>query len=364
MSRERSYFEHNGMPLQAAPNAGRVRHAQEPWLGSFTAQAAPTEQKGAGKAAVAMAGLTPDVPGMNDEAEGDAPQSSAPKMPLTPGPTGVQATDAIQSGANPRHPHSISAGGAEAQANALNNDFGAAIDRSMLPVIPASVLQAKPASGTETKPAAGTEANTPNRMSESADARSVEPDATRLLPSVLVQKHLSVQTEISFMPTATEFAAALPGTPPLPLVVAMGAPLSMSVAAATENSGTLMPAESAAAVALLPTAVPVHFEAARVQMGGGNIPAGTARPAAMPESRPQNERSQQALLDRLNDRAAAPHQQGEGRRVHIGNLHITVQRPAMPATQAQPSAPSVQPQAASATQILFNPWERHHMAFD
>lgn len=363
MSRERSYFEHNGMPLQAAPNAGRVRHTQEPWLGSFTARVAPAEQQGTGKAGE-MAGLTADVPGMNDEAEGDAPRSSPPKMPLTPGPTGAQATEAIQSGANPLHPHSTSAAGADAQANVPNNYFGAAIDRSMLPVIPASALQAKAASGTETKPAAGTEANTQNRMTESAGARSVEPDATRLLPSVLVQKHLSVQTEISFMPTAMEVATALPDAPPLPLVVTMGAPLSMSIAAATENSGTLRPAESAAAVALFPSAVPVHFEAARVQMGGGNIPAGTTRPAAMPESRPQNERSQQALLDRLNDRAVAPHQQGEGRRVHIGNLHITVQRPAMPATQTQPSAPSVQPQAASATQILFNPWERHYMAFD
>ncbi len=158
-----------------------------------------------------MAGLIADVPGMNDEAEGDAPQSSAPKMPLTPGPTGVQATDAIQSGANPLHPHSTSAAGADAQANAPNNDFGAAIDRSMLPVIPASVLQAKAASGTETKPSAGTEANTPNRMTESAGARSVEPDATRLLPSVLVQKHVSVQTEISFMPTATEARDGIAG---------------------------------------------------------------------------------------------------------------------------------------------------------
>jgi hypothetical protein len=245
-----------------------------------------------------------------------------------------------------------------------DNDVGAAIDRSMLPAIPASVLESKAASGTENKPAAGIEANTPNGMAESARGRSIEPDATRLLPSVLVQKHLSVQTEISFMPTATELATALPGAPPLPLVVAMGAPLSMSIAAATENSGTLMPAESAAAVALFSSAVPVHFETARVQMGGGNIPAGTTRPAAMPESRPQNERSQQALLERLNDRAAAPHQQGGGRRVHIGNLQITVQRPAMAATQAQPSAPSVQPQAAPAAQISFNPWERHYMAFD
>jgi hypothetical protein len=364
MSRERSYFEHNGMPLQAAPNAGRVRHVQAPWLGSFIAQAAPAEQQGAGKAAVAMTGLTAEVSGMNDEPEGDTPQSSAPKMPLADWPTGAQATDAIQSGANPQHPHSTWAAGADAHANATNIDARADIDRSTLPVIPASLLQAKPARGTETKPAAGTEANTPNRITESAGARSVEPDATRLLPSVLVQKHVSVQTEISFMPTATEVATALPGTPPLPLVVAMGAPPSMSVAAATENSGTPMPAESAAAVALSPAPVLVHFEAARVQMGVSNIPAGNTRPAAMPESRPQNDRSQQALLDRLNDRATPPHQQGGGRRVHIGNLHITVQRPAMAATQTPPLAPSVQPQAASAGQILFNPWERHYMAFD
>jgi hypothetical protein len=361
MSRERSYFEHNGMPLQAGPNAGRVRHVQEPWLGSFTAYAAPTEQKGAHTAGVAMPGLTEDAPGMNDEAEGGAPQSPVLKMPLTQRPTGVQSADAIQSGANPLHPHTTSAAGADAQANVPNSDVSAAIERSTLPV--ASLLQSKPASGTETKPAAGTEGNIPNRMTESAGALSVEPDATRLPPSVLVQKHVTVQTEISSMPTATEFATTLRDMPHLPLVVAMGAPLSMAVAAATENSGTLMPDENAAAVALFSASVPVHFEAVRVQMGAGN-PAGTAGPAVMPERRPQNERSQHALLDRLNDRTSAQQPQDGGRRVHIGNLRITVQRPAMAATQTPPSAPSAQPQAAAAAQILFNPWERHYMAFD
>jgi hypothetical protein len=85
----------------------------------------------------------------------------------------------------------------------------------------------------------------------------------------------------------------------------------------------------------------------------------------MAEIRPQSDTSQQALLDRLNDRAAPPQHAGANRRVHIGNLRITVQRPAMAAAQTPSSAPLPQPQAAAAAgQTLFNPWERHYMAFD
>ena len=100
--------------------------------------------------------------------------------------------------------------------------------------------------------------------------------------------------------------------------------------------------------------------------GAGNILIGNARQPAMPEIQPQVDRSQRALLERLNDRASPQQQAGVGRRVHIGNLRITVQRPAMAAAQTPPSAPSAQPQQAPAAagQPLFNPWERHYMAFD
>lgn len=130
-----------------------------------------------------------------------------------------------------------------------------------------------------------------------------------------------------------------------------------------EPGETLTASESFSAAAVLPAAVPVRF--ARTPMGAGNIPIGNARQPAMSEIQPQIDRSQQALLERLNDRAAPQQQAGGGRRVHIGNLRITVQRPAIAAAQTPSSAPSAQPQAAAAAgQTLFNPWERHYMAFD
>jgi hypothetical protein len=353
------------MPLHAAPNPGRGQRLQEPWLGSFTTHVAPTEQKTPGTAGVAMPDLAQEVAGMNDEAEGATPHSSTPKAPVAQKSTEGKFTAAIQSGADTLPPHGTPAAGADAHSDAPDEHASAAIELAMLPVIHSDLLQSKPASGTEAKPAVGMEADMPNRLIESAGARTVARDATPLLPSVLVQKPVTVQTEILSLPMPAESTTAFPGMPHLPLVVAMGAPLSMAVAAATENGGTLMADETAAAVALFSASVPVHFEAARVPMGGSNSSAGTAAPVAVPESRSHSYRSQQALLDRLNDRAASLHQQsGGGRRVHIGNLRITVQRPAMEATQTPPSAPSAQPQAATAAPILFNPWERLYTAFD
>lgn len=351
------------MPLHAAPNPGRGQSLQEPWLGSFTTHVAPTEQKTSGTAGVAMPELAQEVAGMSDEAEGGA-QSFTPKTPLAQKSAEGKFTAAIQAGTDPLLPHGTSAAGADAHSDAPDEHGSATIELPTLPVIHSDLFQSKPAS-TEAKPAVGMEADTPNGLTESADARTVARDATPLLPSVLVQKPVTVQTEISSLLMPAESTTAFPGMPPLPLVVAMGAPLSMAVAAATKNGGTLMPDETAAVVALFSASAPVHFEAARVPMGGVNGSAGTTAPVAAPESRSQSYRSQQALLDQLNDHAASLHQQsGGGRRVHIGNLRITVQRPAMEATQTPPSAPSAQPQAATAAPILFNPWERLYTAFD
>lgn len=347
------------MPLHAAPNPGHVRRLQEPWLGSFTTHVSPTEQKTLGTAGVAMPNFAEEVTGMNDEAEGGAPQS----LSQAPRSTEEKSTAAIQLGADPLPPHGISAATANAHLGAPDDPVNPPIERSILPVIHPGLLQSKPASGTETKSAVGMEVDTPNRVTESVGARTVASDATSLPTSVPVQKPVTVQTEISSLPMPAEFTTALPGKPLLPLIGAMGEPLSMAIAAATENSGTLMPDETAAA--LFPASVPVHFEAARVPMGGGDSSSGTTAPVAVAESQPQSYGSQQALLDRLNDRAASLHQQSSGgRRVHIGNLRITVQRPAMEATQTPPSALSAQPQAAPPAPILFNPWERLYTAFD
>jgi hypothetical protein len=232
------------------------------------------------------------------------------------------------------------------------------------PSIPVNVQHAEPAHGTEMKSAGGSKGASANLVSRGANLPGDASEAAPLPPRVLVQKHLTIQTEISSMSTASDPATtSLPGGALVPLMAAMGPPISLAGEAGTEPGETLTLSESFSATAVLPTAVPVR--SARTPMGAGNVPIGNTRQPAMPESQPQSNGSQQALLDRLNDRATPQQQAGGGRRVHIGNLRIRVQRPAMAAAQTPSSAPLAQPQAAAAAgQTLFNPWERHYMAFD
>jgi hypothetical protein len=225
------------------------------------------------------------------------------------------------------------------------------------------MLHAEPAHDTEIQSAGGSKGASANLVSGGANLPVDVSEAAPLPPRVLVQKHLTIQTEISSMSTASEPATTLlPGGARVPLMAAMGPPISLAGEAGTEPGETLTLSESFSTAAVLPAAVPVRSE--RTPMGAGNIPIGNTRQPAMPESQPQSDGSQQALLDRLNDRATPQQQAGGGRRVHIGNLRITVQRPAI-AAQTPSSAPLAQPQAAAAAgQTLFNPWERHYMAFD
>lgn len=364
MTRERSYFEHNGIPLQASPNAGRVPQMQEQWPGLFTAyHAQPAELHRSSTTGVVMPEPGNDVTRMNGEAEGSA-QLSASEMPAAPNllqraatdTTGVPSASGTQS-ANQQRPEFISA----AQPNQPN----AAVSSPMRqPAIPVDVRHGEPAHGTDLKSAGGPEAESVNLVSGGVGAPGDAPDAVPLLPRVLVQKHLTIQTEISSMSTASGPATmSLSGEVMVPLTAAMGPPISLAGEAGTEPGETLTSSESFSVAAVIPDAVPVRF--ARAPMGAGNIPIGNTRQPAMAEIQPQSDRSQQALLDRLNDRTTPLPHAGGNRRVHIGNLRITVQRPAMAAAQTQSSAPLPQPQAAPATgQTLFNPWERHYMAFD
>ena len=229
--------------------------------------------------------------------------------------------------------------------------------------IPVNIRHAEPAHRTEIKAAGGPDGEGANLSTGSDSLRNDFSDAVPT-PRVLVQKHLTIQTEISSMSTASGPAKMLlPSEPIMPLPVAMGSPISLADESGTQPGRTLTSNGSFSA-AVIPAAVPVRF--ARTPMGAGNIPIGNARQPVIPEVQPQSDRSQRALLERLNDRASPQQQAGVGRRVHIGNLRITVQRPAMAAAQTPLSAPSAQPQQtpAAAGQPLFNPWERHYMAFD
>jgi hypothetical protein len=364
MIREQSYFEHNGMPLQAGANAGRVRHTQESWLGSFTAhRAQPAEQQPSVTTGMAMPDPSNEATGMNGEAE-DGAQLSANQLPAAPSllqraatsTTGAPSMSVTQS-TNQQQPQFTSA----AQPNKPN----AAVSFPMgQPTIPVNLRHAEPAHGTEIKSAGNPEGASANPVTGVAALPGDASNAVPLPPRVLVQKHLTIQTEISSMSTASGPAMmSLPGGGLLSLMSAMGSPISVAGAAGEDVGETSISRESFSAAPLVPAAVPVPF--ARTPMGAGNISIVNTRPPAMPESQPQSDRSRQALLGRLNDRAAPPHQAGGGRRVHIGNLRITVQRPAMAVAQTPPSAPSTQQQAAAAAgQTLFNPWERHYMAFD
>ena len=72
------------------------------------------------------------------------------------------------------------------------------------------------------------------------------------------------------------------------------------------------------------------------------------------------------VLEKLSVGASpAPAAPRPGRQVHIGKLHITVQRPAVAAPQ-QPPSPVVEAQHTSQTprHAFLNPWERHYSSFD
>jgi hypothetical protein len=362
MSREPSYFEHNGMPLHASPNAGRMRQMQEPWLGLFTTHRAQSaEQRPSGAPGMVMPVPSNEVTDLHGEAEGSA-QLPANEMSAAPslvqraatGTTGVPSTSVNQS-SNQQQQHTSAV-----QLNQPNIAVSSPLGQPSVPV------NAEPANRAEIKSVGGPEGESANLATGGNSLRNDFSDAVPLPPRVLVQKHLTIQTEISSMSAASGPATtSLPGGV-MPFVAAMESPILPAGEVGTEQSETLTSRESFSAAAVLPAAVPVRSARTPMGAGAGNILIGNARQPAMPEIQPQVDRSQRALLERLNDRASPQQQAGVGRRVHIGNLRITVQRPAMAAAQTPPSAPSAQPQQAPAAagQPLFNPWERHYMAFD
>jgi hypothetical protein len=361
MSREPSYFEHNGMPLHASPNAGRVRQMQEPWLGLFTAHRVhPSEQRPSGTSGIVMPEPSIETIGINEEAEGSAQQSASEFVaaPSLLQRAGTIPSASVTQSTNQQQPQLTSA----AQPDKPNVAVSSLMGQQAIPV---NIRHAEPAHRTEIKAAGGPDGEGANLSTGSDSLRNDFSDAVPLPPRVLVQKHLTIQTEISSISNTSSEppTTLLPGGTLVPLMAAMGSPISLAGEAGTQPGRTLTSNGNFSASTVIPAAVPVRF--ARTPMGAGNIPIIDMSRRAMPEIQPQSDRSQRALLERLNDRASPQQQAGVGRRVHIGNLRITVQRPAMAATQTPSSAPLPQPQAAAAAgQTLFNPWERHYMAFD
>jgi hypothetical protein len=231
--------------------------------------------------------------------------------------------------------------------------------------MPMAAREMTTAAGSDPVTPSGRAANLPEGAAVPGTTPARSGDFTPVAPRVLVQKHIAIQTEISPMSRGTE--AAMQGSR-ASVPVAAGitpAPVTMAMEGGTmlDSGRVSLPVESFSAPET-PGAMAARFEAVRVEMGAGNAAGGTSGAPDAPAAQAQSERSQQMLLERLNQRPPQA-QERSGKRVHIGNLQITVQRPALPAAPALPSAPSAQPQAAAAASpIFFNPWERLHTAFD
>jgi hypothetical protein len=387
MSQEKSYLEHSGMPMQATPNAGRVRRAQGPWPNTFSARPAQTvEQKQSGMVAVAMPGFNNEVAEMDEvsktrhsreqhhDALGTVNESLAEPSLLQ------RASEASSIGAQSGSANSaiaqsaLSAGAPQHSASSFTSAaMGPAVNLEALAASPAmNVGFSEPtsASGMETGSASEYSTNKQEDgfanpvTSRSAVQEGAVPSA--LQPQV-VQKHITVQTEFSPMSAGPGMVMPSQSRPVFATSEKMESHMAMNSAASTENESVFAPGESFA-VPAIPQTTFLQFETARTQMGAGNAMGGQATAPVMPASQPHGEKSQQALLDRLNSRPAPQQENSGGRRLHIGNLQITVQRPAVAPAQTQPSLSSTQPstqsQPAAAPQTFFNPWERHHMAFD
>jgi len=386
MSREKSYLEHSGMPMQATPNAGRVRRAQGPWPSTFSTRPAhPGEQKHAGMASVTMLGLHDEVAEM--DAEGSKARRSGDQQQDALGAVNESLADSnlLQRApvANFAGAPSGSANPAIAQnarsADAPQNSAGSLTSAAMGPAVNPAALSALPAmsvgsteptseSGMETRSAS--EYSTNNQ--EDAFANPVTSSAVQegttasaLQAQVLVQKHITVQTEISSMSAGPGMVMPLQSGPEFATSEKMKSLTAMNGAAGTES---VFASDESFAVPMIPQIKSLQFEAARTPMGAGNAMGNHAESPVISASQPQGEKSQQALLDRLNSRPAQQQENSGGRRLHIGNLQITVQRPTVAPAQTQPSFSSTKPptqtQPAAAPQTFFNPWERHHMAFD
>jgi hypothetical protein len=375
MSREPSYFENSGMPV-LAPSAGRVRHAHEPWLGSFStrpAQAAE-RQPGSMPAASAPEAAEEIVAAYAENGQSqpgtrvaDAPTASTQINELPAAPSLLQrataSSTAVQSGG--ATPSGVQAGFAANRAETPHAAIGSALTPSLLPdrpPVPVANPHLMPASDGAMNAAGGSESFITSPIGIAGAPPKEAEGAAVSMPKVLVQKHITIQTEVSAMAGGEGVAAFSPAANAAgPFFAAVNSPLPMMTAA--DTASLFLPQEDFAATPAMPQTASARPGAARMEMGANDISGMPAMPQAMPTGQPRNEVSQQALLERLSYRPA-PRQEAGGRRVHIGNLHITVQRPAMAAAAPPSSVSSAPAQPAAAPQTFFNPWERHNPAFD
>ena len=373
MNRERSFFEHKGMPLTAVENAGRVQETHAPWLQSFTRR--PAVDAAEGKRFPDLSALSLD--------------SSQAEDTFPPGDAASEAKAGGRSNAAPAEPDVMlrrSVAGSAASTPAPVNPQGAGSRSSTMPgsakgnaeiiamgraqdaragrldplwkepgVSPLEVLSGN----RQRTPGAGENATTLPAMAGPGGSPASSGNDSRQ-PDTTIQKDVTIHATLSPVGHAAGDSTAAASSN----VQVVESPMSLHGAGARESltdSLRQIQLEAATEQSQERRAGVAQIEPVRMEMSGSASMQVGVRVVMPAPARADNNRSQQELLERFNQEA--PHQQPGGRRVHIRNLHITVQKAATP--QPQPAPTPTQPQpAAAAPQSFFNPWERHLSAFD
>lgn len=371
MNRERSFFEHKGMPLTAVENAGRVRETPAPWLQSFTRRPAVDAEERK---------RFPDSPALSLD-------SSLTEDTFPPGDAASEVKAGGRSNAPPAEPDVMlrrSVAGSAASTPAPVNPAGAGSRSSTTPgpargnaeisvmgragdahagrldppwkepgVSPLEVLP-----GDRQRPLGVGENAMPLPAMAGAGASPASSGNDSRQPDISIQKRVTIHA------TLPPFGHAAGDSPAAALsnVQVVKSPMSLPWADASESRADSLrqnPFEAATEQSQERRAGGTQIEPVRMEMSGSTSLQVGVRVVMPAPAKAHTNRSQQELLERFNQRA--PQQQPGGRRVHIRNLHITVQKAATPQPQPAPTQP--QP-AAAAPQSFFNPWERHLSAFD
>lgn len=374
MNRERSCFEHKGMPLRATENVGRVPLPHAPWLQSFDRMPAVNAEERklfpGSRELFSDASQPEDTPATGDvlsktkSEDGGQSVEGQPNVVLRRSVAG-KATS-TQAPANPPNIGGRNPGKPEtAKGNTQLSPMGGSSDAAAGG--PNPLWSKRDISSLEVL--SGTKQETPGTGKNVASSFTSGNDAEQ--PHVTIQKHVTIQTALS--PTGSAITSTtMPGTDGTTTAVnhtqIVASPMAFAGDGATGfRTDSMLQNPSARMVGAAPEAssqerqkgtqiVPVRMEMSGSKLMQERV---TVVMPAAPKAR--NNRGQQQLLERLNQ--SAPQPQHGGRRVQIRNLHITVQKPATP--QVQPASQPAQPQPAAAAQkTFFNPWERHLSAFD
>jgi hypothetical protein len=372
-NREKSFFQHSGMPLKVAPNIGRARSVAAPWLETFATRPA------GGVAENSASVRTGGIPGSfaNDEEDSlivgqqdvaasgfrnlSSNDSNAEKrtlpvpsmlgreadgsLPMRPLQSAHVADRGAQRSSTPdvvaqRDPVSLEQGAVGAFAKAMKRDqepMSSAGSQEQLAVrVP------------------GTEQKAP---------RDREPT-----PQVVVKKTIEITTHSSMesipefrrpqpVRSTRHYSERKPGRSLASQVVETSVMHEQFKPASrgTEESAALRSSFTADAGSLGAPLILTEF----LSMNGPAEPR-------WPQSSSTPVVGQSELLQRLNQQSSREPQQASRKRVHIGSVNITVMRPPTPSA-AQPvlsQSPPPSSPAMTSSQVFMNPWDRMYTVFD